>query len=88
MERGSVKKTRAPFDPTSIALPASFRFVAFSIDCDKLITPLSTSNIDDSPALPFVIEYRRLTRYSEMRGRKSKVRVLETNTYDNANPSL
>jgi len=39
MERGSVKKTRAPFDPTSFALPASFR----------------------------------LTRYSEMRGRKSKV---------------
>merc|ERR1719277_1254241 len=39
MERGSVEKTRAPFDPTSIALSASFR----------------------------------LTRHSEMRGRKSKV---------------
>ena len=69
MERGSVKKTRAPFDPTSIALPASFRFGAFAIGCDKLRIPPST----------FLIEYRRLTRYSEMRGRKSKVTVLETN---------
>ena len=68
MERGSVEKTRAPFDPTSIALPASFRFVAFAIDCDGLIIPLST----------FLFEYRRLTRHSEMRGRKSKVGVLET----------